>query len=103
MLFLAGITCAGPGTRIFFPVNDAGLPLLGSSPATRVFLFTMLKISVKTVTNADSTLVASSAEVSRKKSPSFSANSLASSVDTARWSSRSVLFPISMMTMFLSA
>ncbi|CAA7400967.1 unnamed protein product [Spirodela intermedia] len=43
------------------------------------------------------------AEVSRKNSPSFWANSLASSVDTDLWSSRSLLLPISIMTRFLSA
>ncbi|KAG5609111.1 hypothetical protein H5410_020392 [Solanum commersonii] len=49
------MTCAGPGTRIFFPDKDAGFPLGGLSSAARFFLFTMLKISVNTVENASST------------------------------------------------
>lgn len=27
ILFFSGITCAGPGTTIFLPAKDAGLPL----------------------------------------------------------------------------
>ncbi|GER34463.1 DEGP protease 2, partial [Striga asiatica] len=101
--FFSGITWPGPGTTIFLPDKDTVSPFPRSSPAARFFLFTMLKISVKTVKNASSTLVASRAEVSRKKSPSFWANSLASSVGTALWSSRSHLFPTRIITMFLSA
>uniref|UniRef100_A0A0A9HWH6 Uncharacterized protein n=1 Tax=Arundo donax TaxID=35708 RepID=A0A0A9HWH6_ARUDO len=99
---LLGISWAGPGTRTFFPASDGAAPLAFGS-AAMFFLLWILKISVKTVWKAFSTLVACSAEVSRKKRFSFSANSLASSVLTARSSSRSLLLPTSMMMMFLSA
>ncbi|EFH56700.1 predicted protein [Arabidopsis lyrata subsp. lyrata] len=77
---LVGLSCAGLGITIFFPAID---PALFESPrfslVARFFLFTVLKISVKSVLKEFSTFVEFSAEVSRKKSPSFSANSLASS------------------------
>lgn len=103
ILFFSGITCPGPGMIIFFPDSEGTLPLPCSSSATRFFLFTILKISVNTVIKAGSTLVASNADVSKKNRPSFCANSFASSVGTALWFSRSHLFPISIMTMFMSA
>uniref|UniRef100_A0A0A9AFL8 Uncharacterized protein n=1 Tax=Arundo donax TaxID=35708 RepID=A0A0A9AFL8_ARUDO len=99
---LLGVSCAGPGTRTFFPAIAGAAPLLFGSD-TMFFLLWILNISVKTVWKALSTLVACSADVSRKKRFSFSANSLASSVLTALCSSRSLLLPTSIITMFLSA
>nr|GMD42960.1 hypothetical protein CR513_53787 [Ipomoea batatas] len=60
-------------------------------------------ISVRMFMNAVSTLVASRADVSMKNRFSLSANSWASSTGTARRLPRSHLFPMSIMTMFLSA
>uniref|UniRef100_A0A3Q7EJ25 Uncharacterized protein n=1 Tax=Solanum lycopersicum TaxID=4081 RepID=A0A3Q7EJ25_SOLLC len=93
-----------PGTTISFPLRRAELPAADSaSLATRDFLLTTLYISVKTLTKAVSTFVDSRADVSIKNKFSFSANSFASSVGTARRLPKSVLLPTSMMTMFLSA
>lgn len=92
-----------PDTNTVFPsLIPPGSAGPGSEEAI-VFLLMILYISPKIIWKAFSTLVASSAEVSMKERPSFSAKFWASSEATARRCSRSVLLPISMITMFESA
>jgi hypothetical protein len=63
----------------------------------------VLDLPVSSFWNASSTLLASKAEVSMKLNPFCTANSRASSVGTARRCLKSLLFPTSMITMFVSA
>lgn len=99
-LFLTAETSSLVPTTMVSPLGKdvAG----GLSTVSRVFLLTTLYIWVSTSMKALSTFKDSRAEVSMKYIFSFSANSLASSVDTARKCRRSALFPTSMTTAYAS-